>query len=58
MAVLGPRLSTLDILRVDRERWYEARSEHDNNLQAVIGILPGGRKTLPEEEASRKRRRI
>jgi len=38
---------------VDRERWYEARS--DDNMQAVIGIF-SGEKTLPEE--SRKRRRL
>ncbi|KAK0738005.1 hypothetical protein B0T18DRAFT_492092 [Schizothecium vesticola] len=51
--VLGLQLGTLDIFKVDRERWYEARS--DDNVQAVIGIL-SGEKTLPEE--SRKRRRL
>ncbi|KAM7185075.1 hypothetical protein V8F20_011940 [Naviculisporaceae sp. PSN 640] len=51
--VLGSRLDALDIFKVDRERWYEARSNDD--MRAVIGIL-SGEKILPEE--SRKRRRL
>ncbi|KAM7187192.1 hypothetical protein V8F33_011371 [Rhypophila sp. PSN 637] len=51
--MLGPRLDALDIFKVDRKRWYEARSNDD--MRAVIGIL-SGEKILPEE--SRKRRRL
>ncbi len=53
LVALGPRLHTLDVFKIDRERWYEARNS--GNVQAVIGIL-AGEKSLPEE--TRKRPRI
>ncbi|KAL2132429.1 hypothetical protein VTI74DRAFT_3798 [Chaetomium olivicolor] len=49
---LGPRLRTLDIFQIDRERWYEARSSE--NVQAVIGIL-SGEKFLSAETRKRPR---
>jgi hypothetical protein len=52
LVALGPRLGTLDMFRIDRERWYEARSSE--NVQAVIGIL-AGEKLLSEETRKRPR---
>ncbi|KAK3309069.1 uncharacterized protein B0T15DRAFT_483533 [Chaetomium strumarium] len=49
---LGPRLCTLDVFKIDKERWYEARNAE--NVQAVIGIL-AGEKSLPEETKKRPR---
>ena len=49
---LGQRLLSLDILEIDRDRWYEAK--HSENVRAVIGILKG-EQSLSEE--TRKRRR-
>jgi len=40
------------MFRIDRERWYEARSSE--NVQAVIGIL-AGEKLLSEETRKRPR---
>ena len=52
LVALGPRLHTLDMFKIDRERWYEARSS--GNVQAVIGIL-AGEKVLSEETRKRPR---
>lgn len=43
----------LDVFKLDRERWYEAKNEE--NVKAVIGIL-AGEKSLPEESKKRKRK--
>jgi hypothetical protein len=51
---LGPRLQSLDIFEVDKERWYEAKSS-ENNVRAVIGIMKG-EESLPQE--TRKRRKV
>lgn len=51
--VLGPRLQSLDIFEINRNRWYEAKSSE--NVRAVIGIVKGER-YLPGEP--RKRRRV
>ena len=53
VVVLGPRLQSLDILEIGRNRWYEAKSQGD--VRAVIGIKKGER-YLPEE--TKKRRRV
>ncbi|KAH6633897.1 hypothetical protein B0J18DRAFT_452760 [Chaetomium sp. MPI-SDFR-AT-0129] len=50
---LGPRLSALDVFKLDRHRWYEARNTE--NVKAVIAIL-AGEKTLPEESKKRRRK--
>ncbi|GAB1315574.1 hypothetical protein MFIFM68171_05784 [Madurella fahalii] len=50
---IGSRVQTVDILAVDRDRWYEAKNSE--NVRAVIGIL-NGEKYLPNE--TRKRRRL
>ncbi|KAH6844616.1 hypothetical protein B0I37DRAFT_416214 [Chaetomium sp. MPI-CAGE-AT-0009] len=50
--VLGPQLHTLDIFKVDRERWYEG--SNSENVQAYIGILCG-QQSLAEEPRERPR---
>lgn len=51
--VLGPRLQSLDIFEINKNRWYEAKNLE--NVRAVIGIVKGER-YLPGEP--RKRRRV
>jgi hypothetical protein len=52
LVVLGSRLRVVDILTVDKDRWYEGRSSE--GVRAVVGILTG-EEVLPEERSKRPR---
>jgi hypothetical protein len=52
LGVLGSRLRVVDILTVDKDRWYEGRSSE--GVRAVVGILTG-EEVLPEERRKRPR---